>query len=295
MTTRIFLCSNPDNLENELKGKFTLTATVEAEYGDRLVEGSVISLAHHGSRSGMPVPCTRGNFSIELEAIGLSHLDLDAIGATLSLIGAKPVDKPEHELFWQLAGWIDTDGAHKLGELLKAFDESHRSWLDAAIHAYWAWSEQSGRVFPPRDGSCLDVTEHVEKTRDVIQRILSGDPELLAAGVAMKAATAELNKTSFVTLAQGVILRQAEQFVNHLYTTPSGTLGKAVVSYNPKTRAVTISLADPKDTKVSCVEVAQLLWGKEAGGHKGIAGGPRSGLSREEADRAFKELVRIID
>lgn len=33
-------------------------ATVEAEYGDDVVEGEILTLAHHGSRSNNPAPCT---------------------------------------------------------------------------------------------------------------------------------------------------------------------------------------------------------------------------------------------
>ena len=35
----------------------TADATVEAEYGNNVVEGTKVTLAHHGPRSNNPAPC----------------------------------------------------------------------------------------------------------------------------------------------------------------------------------------------------------------------------------------------
>lgn len=34
-----------------------IEATVEAEYGDKCINGKLYTLAHHGSRSANPAPC----------------------------------------------------------------------------------------------------------------------------------------------------------------------------------------------------------------------------------------------
>ena len=78
-------------------------ATVEAEYGTECVPGRVVTLAHHGPRSSNPAPCnTETEILPEGSTIMLSHLDLDAVGGALALMGVKPED-PE---FWKAAEFI---------------------------------------------------------------------------------------------------------------------------------------------------------------------------------------------
>lgn len=263
------------------------SVTVEAEYGDSVVEGTHGTLAHHGSRKNNPAPCSFPNGFMpewkEVEVIGLSHVDLDALGGIMAVLGTKPED----DSFWKLATFVDINGPHKLGE-------SKASELDLSrLYAYWAWSEDN-RLYPPRDGSVASAAEWVEKASSVLFKILEGDPQLIKAGADAQEAQKALSKSSFIHVStQGVIAREAEEFTNHLYETPTGQVGKAVVSFNPKNNAVTLSLADPIPG-VSMVAVAQKLWGDQAGGHASIAGGPRSGLPREEMFRAVEALNALL-
>lgn len=273
---RFLLSSNPTNLAATLENN--ASATVEAEYGNTLVEGSVVTLAHHGSRSANPAPCLADNMSAEIEVVGLSHVDLDSLGGCLAILG----QKPEAPAFWNLAAFVDVRGPHKLGESGASAKDIRR------LNAFWAWSE-ANRLFPPRDDSVADATAWIEKAEAVIGRILADDEEILTAGDEFRRKGDELNTVSFVEESEGVVLRESEAFVNHLYVLPDGKVVKAVVSYNPKNRAVTLSLADPIPG-VSCRDIAVELWGDQAGGHAGIAGGPRTGLDREEADRAAVAL-----
>lgn len=67
-----------------------VAATVEAEYGDYCVEGNEVTLAHHGSRSSNPAPCNTPNVpTLSGGTILVSHLDLDAIGGVLDLMGKR--------------------------------------------------------------------------------------------------------------------------------------------------------------------------------------------------------------
>lgn len=128
---KIFCSSNPKNLAAKL-AEYQLYATVEAEYGDDVVAGSTpaLTLAHHGSRKENPNPCLRDNIPggflnmstrpndpahdlfVPIEAIGLSHIDLDALGGTAALMGKKPA----HESFWRLAAHIDSNGPHRAAD-----------------------------------------------------------------------------------------------------------------------------------------------------------------------------------
>jgi hypothetical protein len=264
-------------------------ATVEAEYGDVCVQGSreALTLAHHGSRSANPAPCLAPNWpraeALYLgaaDAVGLSHLDLDALGGCLALLGEKPDDEDRgHGDFWALAAHVDIRGPHRLAEA-NASEENL-----ARLHAYWAWSAEH-RVLPPRDGSVADVTDAVEEAHCALLRILDGDEKLLAAGAAFKAAGEALNEASLVEASGPVLLRQHAGFVNHLYTTPSGVVAKAVVGFNPATGAVTVSFADTPPAG-GAVAIVQGLWGPLAGGHAGIAGSPRGqALTIEDAREA---------
>ena len=279
--TKFIVSSNPSNLKSALFGN---SGTVEAEYGDTVVEGSVVTLAHHGPRSSNPPPCVLENqVGLQLDVVGLSHLDLDSLGGCMALLGCKP----NADSFWKLAGFVDVNGPHKLRK-----SGANKSDLEK-LYAYWAWSE-THRIYPPRDGSVLDVTEGVLEHLAAIEAILAGDEELLAHGMAFKAKEDALNEESFIEISKGVILRSHANFVNHLYSTPLGIEGCAVVAFKETTGEITISLADPVKG-VSCRDVAVALWGPESGGHAGIAGGPRSGgFALKDARHAVAELVRLL-
>lgn len=260
---RFVLSSNPTNLTEALVGK--ASATVEAEYGDITVAGSVLTMAHHGANAGNRAPCAYPNGCAKgVEIVGLSHFDLDTLGGCAAILGRKP----ETEIFWQLAEFVDLNGPHKLGES-GAFDEDIRR-----LHAFWAWSEQN-RVFANRDGSVLDVTDKVIEGIEVLKMIMNGDEQMLAAGDDFKAKGDKLNAESFVEfIGEDVIVRVSPNFVNHLYVAPDGEVAKVVVGFNTLHGSITVSFADaPKG--VNARDIVQKLWGAEAGGHAGIAGSPR--------------------
>lgn len=302
--------------------------TVEAEYGLEVVEGSNVTLAHHGPRADNPCPCLGDNINecpynedaqgcaefvekglchqecLDSKSIGISHFDLDTLGGAMRCMGVKEYDPEEGEsMFWRVAALVDIMGIHKLEGIKKqlwedAMGNLHMGtsefntqdyffqcrWDDClnSLNGFWAWSE-ANRLFPPRDGSVQDVTGFFKEAIRVVILLEEGDwsnqeyKDLHQAGETWMAAKETLNKESLRDVFGGthkVGIRVADQFVNHLYTTPQGDPLAGVVGYNPKTGAVTLSLADPVEG-VSCCGVAQQLWGPEAGGHAGIAGSPR--------------------
>ena len=243
------------------------TAAVEAEYGDSVVEGGAFTLAHHGSRSANPSPCLHENVRpiFQPAVVGLSHLDLDALGGVLAMYGMKP----EAPSFWALAAFVDVEGPHRLGQSMASCEDLGR------LYAYWAWS-QKNRVQAPQDGSVLDVTCQVMEHGLAVCRVLGDDPEMLAAGQAFKEAEAALNEASYLVYSNGVVARKAAQFVNHLYVMPNcaGDTAKACVALNTVTQAITVSFAGPPPAG-GAIAIVQGLWGDAAGGREAIGGSPR--------------------
>lgn len=278
------LSSNPANLATALAG-YTKTATVEAEYGEVVVSGSVMTLAHHGPRQHFPCPCLLQNFEQQddIDVVGLSHIDLDTLGACAAIIGCKP----DAEDFWILAAFVDVKGAHKLAQSYASAKDIRR------LHAFWAWS-QKNRVFAPRDGSVADVTGKVIKGIEVLSRVLADDEQLLTEGDQFKAEEAALNAKSYVGRRDDVVIRKSDVFVNHLYVCPDGYVGKIVVALNTKTNGVTVSLSDLIPGR-SCRTIVQNLWGEKAGGHDGIAGSPRDQKMAEvDLERAVTATVAAL-
>lgn len=281
-------------------------ATVEAEYGQVVVEGSQATLAHHADKwAGRPCPCLGGSLGLNLgdrDLIQVSHFDLDTLGGVARAMGWKAQE--EENLFWKAAALVDTMGPHHLQGRIRdllwreateglsmatpAFDDANyhfeEDWLVVVeqLQAFWAWS-QNHRLFAPRDGNALDVSSFFKEAWRVVSLLLVGEdacPEtqrLLEGGRSWARANEALNEASFLeAYGKEVALRQSTRFVNHLYRGLDGELFKAVVNFNPKVGSVTLSLADPVEG-VSCVDIARNLWGPEAGGHPGIAGSPRKG------------------
>lgn len=259
-----YLLSNDPNALRDALAPYR-SATVEAEYGDDCVEGSEVTLAHHGPRAGNPAPCEYDNFEgLDIEAIGLSHVDLDTLGGIFALMGAKTEG---YESFWRLAAFMDLNGAHKLAEANASAED------EARLHAFWAWSK-ANRCFAPRDGSVADISDYIVAAHVALTYILGDDEALLAEGQALRESEEALNTGSFVESRDGVLVRCGPGFVNHLYTDPNGVSHETLVAFNTVTGAITVSFNNPGD--LSACDIVQSLWGPDAGGHAGIAGSPRN-------------------
>jgi len=264
--------------------------SVEAEYGDTVVEGAIYTAAHHGSRSANPCPCVDTGIPYLSEGIILvSHVDLDTIGGICRAMGqdAHGNIMGNFPAFWALASFVDVNGPHKLGEWEKQ-DTSLPGWAMTvdALYAYWAWSQANRSPQRARD-VIHDVTAEVEAHLTALAKILWEEPgtdrPYRKAGREFKEAGEALNASSFRTLTAGTIVRVSDAFVNHLYTTPSGEVAEAVVAFNSNTKAVTLSFAEKDDKRNACT-IMQAAFGPTAGGHKGIAGSPRGvELAAEEA------------
>jgi len=256
--------------------------TVEAEYGDTVVKGSLLTLAHHGSRSHNPAPCTLDNLDLDPDTIvGLSHVDLDTIGGCAAVLGFKTGS----DSFWALAEFIDLNGAHKLGESGASAEDIR------ALRAYWAFSD-SNKVWAPKDGSVEDVTDSILEHVSTVNAILAGNTELLDAGDAFHKMMEALPTTSLLFSDYGVIFRKSSRFVNHLYEI-DGKKQKAVVAFNTSEESVTLSFSD--EGIGNACKIVQSLWGPDAGGHVGIAGSPRDRkMTMEDASDCYNAVCEDI-
>ncbi len=243
-----------------------VSVSIEAEYGDVTVKGSRYTAAHHGSNAANPCPCVDTEIPAVAggETILVSHIDLDTLGGVARAMGWC---LGMRRSFWELAEFVDINGPHKLAQSGASEEDK------AALHAYWAWSQNSRG--PRRESDQIhDVTVEVQTHLDAVEKILGGDAELIAAGEEFKLAGEALNEESFVESCQGVIVRVGPAFTNHMYTTPSGEVCEAVVALNTKSGSITLSFAEKDDPRNAC-KIMQAVFGPEAGGHKGIAGSPR--------------------
>jgi len=247
--------------------------TVEAEYGDYCVEGSLYTAAHHGSRSANPAPCSDKNIPVMPEATVLvSHIDLDTLGGIARILGHSTV---YYEFFWELAAYVDINGPHRM---MQSSDANPKNV--ARMYAWWAWS-QANRG-PRRDNSMIhDVTDEIIASLEALAKILAGDEEMIKAGRELAAAEAKLDTDSLCVEDNigeiGFTMRHSDQFVNHLYGS-----GLIVVAYNTRHKSITLSFAEDIEG-LNAAEIMKAVFGPAAGGHRNIAGTPR-GVEFDSAD-----------
>lgn len=291
---RVVLSNNADNLESALRAEEAngwQTATVEAEFGNRVVAGSWATLAHHAEGwRDKPCPCLHRETRPMPERliIGVSHFDLDTLGGVLSLLGLRGSLNPNEDIvsaaFWHGAAFIDTAGPHHIGHL----DRSIHSFLQA----FWAWSEDH-RLIAPRDGSVMDVTSFFQDAEDALFQILDGDEAFHKAGREWAKSKTELEQKSFVSVFKfgefsGLVRQSSGKFVNAMYAHDCQVYD-AIIGHNTETGAITLSFERPRIRNAK--EVMQSVFGPEAGGHEGIAGTPRGvEFSLTDAMKIIQEL-----
>ena len=159
---KIVLAPNKD-LAYQYAKDHPVEATVEAEYGEAVIPGSLATLAHHGSRAGNPAPCNDESIEPipEDSTILISHIDLDTLGGIMALEGEKPRDAE----FWRAAGYIDVAGTHHIHELS---DETQDK-----LNAFYAYSYENRKHFAPPDKTrAVDVTAQIESYKDGVVQVL---------------------------------------------------------------------------------------------------------------------------
>jgi len=141
--------------------------TVEAEFGDNVVEGSVQTLAHHGPRFNSPAPCATQGVKLGSidDVIGVSHVDLDTVGGVMSIRGNGYSNRKDGWDFWLLAAFVDVNGPHRVEKFCAAVTDIRR------LQAYWAWARDH-RVYAPRDGTVADVTDELLEHCSTVKQLV---------------------------------------------------------------------------------------------------------------------------
>jgi hypothetical protein len=245
----------------ELAKSLTPVASVEAEYGENVLEGVKVTLAHHVAKyRHHPAPCNAQVTPIGAGEVVVSHLDLDTVGGLMALMGIKPHD-PE---FWKGAEFIDLNGPHHVNSLSSEVKEK--------LQAYWAWNASQPRM--ARMTHVTDVTDMVMIHADVISRVLSGDSGLLERGAEWAEETTAKVEGCLVEEDNKIrVFATDDVFTAASYYSPNlDVVASVTVNYNTKLGSITLATSDKS---VDCCEVMQKLFGPGAGGHAGIAGSPR--------------------
>lgn len=267
---KVILCASYEDAVNYAK-THDVKATVEAEYGAECVPGSVITMAHHGTRSSNPAPCNWSDVPVLTDGeILVSHLDLDSMGGIMALMGMKP-DNPE---FWKAAEFIDLNGPKpkNMNQLSQDIQDKLNAFYNYTDNAVPDLRRSSGAV---------DITNLVLDTADAISDIVNEDRprhnEMIEAGIKWKQDIYDkVEKCIYLDSPNVRVFSTKNLFCNVNYeSSVFNRVSPAIVSYNSTRKDITLSFYDENAIGLNACEIVQAAWGPLAGGHAGIAGSPR--------------------
>lgn len=262
-------------------------ATVEAEYGDKCINGKLYTLAHHGSRSANPAPCNTSAVNpIKNGTIIISHIDLDTIGGCLALMGLKPNNKP----FWQAVEYIDVNGAHHIQDLSQENQDK--------LNAIYAWNASQNKK--ERALGIINVTEDILLYKSILDIVLNKDHpqniQLIKQGKEWaKNRTKEVEDRLLFENEHIRVFQTDGVFCSASYYSPKYNQVKdCTITLNTHFNAITLAFEDG-GKRFNAQEIVQQLWGNEAGGRAGIAGSPRNwSLSKDKINKEFNKLIQIV-
>lgn len=242
----------------------SIDATVEAEYGSEIIEGKTITLAHHVSKyKDHRAPCIQEVSKLpDSSNIIISHIDLDTLGGIAALMGVKH----ENKEFWEGVEYIDLNGPHHLNEL----DNNIANMINA-YNAYAALKHLD------KFDDIKDVTDVVIDRINIINRIIDGDEKLITEGLdyfnreqkRIEECLVFENPNIRIFYSNGIFCNAS------YYSKKLDMIVPYIVSFNSYYDSLSFS-SENGGIDISCQLVMKELFGKEAGGHNGIAGSPRN-------------------
>ena len=259
--------------------------SVEAEYGDTVVEGWAATLAHHvPGWTSAPALCEFDHLEknkvdvFEEHVCLISHIDLDVIVGISHLLGIQDFSWESKDI-----NYVDCNGQHTL------FSEHVSEMARKVIIAYVGYASINRAPFSPKE-DIMDVTEYVMST---IQNF--NTEYYYSVGLKLITDRKEEAERSLLLGLNGVaLIEQAEDSkvfgLNSEYTIKNNVYDYVIV-YSNKFKSVTVSAKDGNRQKINLAEFMQGIFGNEAGGHAGIAGTPRGAeFSIDDAWRVFSAL-----
>ena len=279
---RVMLVPRYMSVEELSEANIVPSATVEAEYGEKVIKGEQITLAHHTKEyENNPAPCNTPDVPVlsDDSTIVVSHLDLDTLGGIASLMGRKKEDAE----FWKAVEFIDLNGPHNL---FQVGEEARKKYI-----AYQAYQSNHRN---PRFTEITDVTDIVLEHLGIIDKVIDGDKRLIQEGIEWDEETKKKIEECLIFENDNVRVFNSPDGVfcsAAYYSEKQGKVIPSTVTRNGKIKSVTVAMADG-GKKVSAKEVVQKLWGNEAGGHPGIAGSPRG---QEMTEKDMQQLAKEVN
>ena len=273
------------DLAKEFTEKNDVQVTIEAEYGEKCIEGTELTLAHHGPRSNNQAPCYASiETPVNPDKILISHMDLDTVGGIMLVLG----EKPENEKFWTAAEYIDVNGPHHVHE----FSQETQDLLNAVWAEEFKINQAEGRF--PRD-VISDATDNYNKRAESIKAVLDPErnKELIENGREweQEATKATEDKLLYETKDYRVFSTDGVFCSAAYYSPADDEVKKATIVFNQKFSSITLAFEDGGKT-ANAAKILQGIFGPEAGGREGIAGSPRGKVMTEED---LKKVVDVID
>lgn len=262
---KVLYIPNWDLAREMKKSGQTIHVTIECEYGKNVLEGNLLTLAHHVEEyKHCPAPCV---VDIELElpenaVIAVSHLDWDVVGALTGLYKKKKNDPS----FWNAVEFIDLNGPHHLYR----FSEEIRD----KMNAYWCWTSKHYRL-PANQKEVTDITFIVEKHVEAIEKILNGDRELLEAGRVWEKHLAKRVEKCLVKENKDlrIFVTNDVKCTSSYYSAKQRSMVPLILEYNTSTKRIRMS---SHNSSLDVVGIMVDYFGEEAGGKEGIACSPRN-------------------
>lgn len=260
-------------------------ATVECEYGQTVVQGSV-TLAHHvegwttaPSLQSNTILVDAGIEVVEGDYIMISHVDLDTVTGIMALLGRYDFDEDIKEGI----NFVDCNGQHHL------FSDKISEGARRVILAYLGYA--AANRAPQNDE---DVTDYILTLIE-----LFNTEEFYQAGLQIVTQRKTEAEASVVaTVGPVAILEQKEDSkvfgLNSEYILNDIEYDYVIVFSN-KFKSVTISARRGGKDPKNMAELMRVVFGPEAGGHHGIAGTPRGGVySLADAAKLQEVLVASL-
>jgi hypothetical protein len=234
--------------------------SVGAEYGAFVLEGTEYTSAHnqplgspyvgrHITPFGKPAPCndTKIPKLQDSEVALVSKIDISTLGGLL-----RASDKfNDNGTFWFYVEHIEAHGIHKA-------KKDHPCWI--LYNGILAWIKENKPEIDEKRNN--DITDFCYEAFDFIIEALKDGQVASSMGNALISSQEKLDEISFVSQEpSGMVIRRTRgQKVNHLYRE-----GIAVISYDEKYKAITISISEPIHN-FSCHRLVQEWWGDRATG-----------------------------
>lgn len=269
--------------EEELKNNEIMPeATVGAEYGDDVIEGKLITLAHRAEKyKNNNAACNTDYVPLlqDNSTIIVSQLNLDTVAGIGALIGRKEQDSN----FWKDVEFLVLNGEHNLFQLDKTSRDKY-----IAYKAY----QQKNKM--PRITEITDVTEQALEYLDILGKIMNGDKQLIEEGKEWDKRAKEEIEECLVFENDNIRVFDSPEGVfcsASYYSEERQKVIPCTSTLNGRFKAITLAMADG-GKELSAKEIVQKLWGSEAGGLAGIAGSPKL---KEMTKEDLKEISDFVN